>query len=336
MPLDSGESRSTVGRRTWFVLVLAALLLAALVVALLVLRKTSREEVIACANYDSHVWAQSLFESDPSRYATLDPDGNGLACEELPHGVAPAWWTNEVPRAAEPATLISVSDGDTIRVDAGGREETVRLILIDTPETRDPSNPPECYGAEATAFLEGLLPRGSALYLERDVSERDRFGRLLRYVWLERGGEVYLVNEATVRSGYAAQSTFPPDVKYEEQIQEAARFAREQGYGLWSACETDADGDTNELGGAETEPTPGEQPPLTPVVKQTPQQTEVVDPAGGGAGCDPSYPDLCIPPPPPDLDCDYVYDQGFSHITVLPPDPHTLDGNQDGVACEGG
>jgi endonuclease YncB( thermonuclease family) len=56
----------------------------------------------------------------------------------------------------------------------------VRLILIDTPETHDPNNLPECYGAEATAFLDGLLPRASALYLETDVSERDRFGRLSR------------------------------------------------------------------------------------------------------------------------------------------------------------
>ena len=87
----------------------------------------------------------------PPRYAALDPDGNGLACEELPLGVAPALWTNEVPPGAEPASLISVSDGDTIRVDVGGQVETLRLILIDTPETHDPNNPPECYGAEATA-----------------------------------------------------------------------------------------------------------------------------------------------------------------------------------------
>jgi micrococcal nuclease len=274
--------------------------------------------------------AQSVYDSDPTRYAALDPDSNGLACEDLPLGVAPAGWTNEVPRGAALASLISDSDGDTIRVDVGGQVETLRPILIDTPETHGPNNPPECYGAEATAFLERLLPRGSALYLETDVSERDRFGRLLRYVWLDRDDEVYLVNEAMVRAGYAAQSTFPPDVKYEERIQEAARFAREHGYGLWSECETNAKGDTNELGGSETESTPGEQPPLTPA----PEQKQVFDPDGGVAGCDPAYPDLCVPPPPPDLDCSDIYDQGFRHITVLPPDPHNLDGNRDGVACE--
>ena len=251
-------------------------MLATLVVALLVLREPSRKEIIACANYDSQVWAQSVYDSDPTRYAALDPDSNGLACEDLPLGVAPAGWTNEVPRGAALASLISDSDGDTIRVDVGGQVETLRPILIDTPETHGPNNPPECYGAEATAFLERLLPRGSALYLETDVSERDRFGRLLRYVWLDRDDEVYLVNEAMVRAGYAAQSTFPPDVKYEERIQAAARFAREHGYGLWSDCETNAKGDTNELGGSETESTPGEQPPLTPA----PEQKQVFDPDG--------------------------------------------------------
>jgi hypothetical protein len=102
---------------------------ATLVVALLVLRETSREEVITCANYDSQVWAQSVYETDRTRYAALDPDGNGFACEQLPLGVAPALWTNEVPRGAQRVTLISVSDGDTVRVDVGGQVETLRLIL---------------------------------------------------------------------------------------------------------------------------------------------------------------------------------------------------------------
>ena len=65
-----------------------------------------------------------------------------------------------------------------------------------------------------------------------------------------------------------------------------------------------------------------------------PKQTEAADPDGGGAGCDPAYLDLCIPPPPPDLGCSYVNDQGLDHITVLAPDLHNLDGNHDGVACE--
>jgi micrococcal nuclease len=267
-----------------------------------------------------------VYETDPVAYAALDPDGNGLACEELQPGAAPAWWTNTVPAGAEPAALASVTDGDTIRAVVNGVEEPVRLILIDTPETRDPNDPPECYGQEATAYLSWLLSLGGQLYLERDVSERDQFDRLLRYVWLDFGdGEAYLVNEAMARSGYAAQSTFPPDVKYEEQIRDAARFAREHGYGLWSYCQTDAEGDTNELTGAQGIVAGAEEP-----VAPEPAQEIISDPVEA-FGCDPSYPDGCIPPPPPDLDCGDVPYGGF---TVYPPDPHRFDGDSDGIGCE--
>jgi endonuclease YncB( thermonuclease family) len=205
-----------------------------------------------CTAFDSQVWAQSIFVLDPLGNAALDPDGNGRACEEFPVGAAPAWWTTEIPASAEPVTLASVVDGDTIRVIRQGVEEPVRLILIDTPETHDPNDPPECYGAEASSFLDWLLSLGGQIYLEPDVTDRDRYDRLLRYAWLDFGeGEVYLVNEAMVRSGYAALYTYPPDVKYVEQIRAANTFAREHGYGLWSGCITDAEGDTQELTGGQ-------------------------------------------------------------------------------------
>jgi endonuclease YncB( thermonuclease family) len=204
-----------------------------------------------CSGYDSQIWAQSAFASEPSRFSGLDPDGNGIACEELGPGAAPAWWTTEIPAGGEPAEIVSVTDGDTIQVTIGGVEEAMGLILIDAPETNDPNTPPECFGQEATAYLEWLLSLGGELSLESDVSGRDEFGRLLRYAWLDLvGGEVYLVNEVMARSGFAAESTFFLDVKYEEEIREAARFAREHGYGLWSDCITDEDGDTNELAAA--------------------------------------------------------------------------------------
>lgn len=287
-----------------------------------------------CDDFDSQVWAQSIYEIDPAGYAALDPDGNGLACEELPSGAAPAYWTSQVPSGSQPVTLIEVTDGDTIRVDLEGREEPVRLILIDAPETSDPNNPPECFGQEATAYLTWLLSLGGDLYLETDVSDRDRFGRLLRYVWLDFGdGEVYLLNEALVRAGYAAFSTFPPDVKYVEEMREAGRFAREHGYGLWSGCITDDEGDTNELSGnqaidagRETEVDPG-QTRSAP----RPEHVTIADPASA-FNCEPSYPDVCIPPSPPDLDCG---DVAYRRFTVFPPDPHRFDGDYDGVGCEG-
>ena len=98
-------------------------------------------QALACDDFDSQIWAQTVYDTDPAGNVVLDPDGNGLACEELPSGAAPAMWTSHVPLGSQPVALIEVTDGDTIRVNVGGREEPVRLILIDTPETRDPNNP---------------------------------------------------------------------------------------------------------------------------------------------------------------------------------------------------
>ena len=137
-------------------------------------------QALACNDFDSQIWAQSVYDTDPARYAALDPDGNGRACEGLPEGAAPALWTEQVPSGSQPVSLIEVTDGDTIRVDVDGRNEPVRLILIDAPETHDPNRPPECFGQEATAYLSWMLSLGGDLYLETDVSDRDRFGRLLR------------------------------------------------------------------------------------------------------------------------------------------------------------
>jgi micrococcal nuclease len=286
-----------------------------------------------CDGFDSQIWAQSVYDTDPVGYAALDPDGNGFACEGLPSGAAPAMWTTHIPPGSQPVTLIEVTDGDTIRVDVDGRNEPVRLILIDAPETHDPNNPAECFGQEATTYLSWLLSLGGDLYLETDVSDRDRFGRLLRYVWLDFGdGEVYLVNEALVRADYAAFSTFPPDVKYVEEIREAGQFAREHSYGLWSGCITDDEGDTNELSGNQGTAA-GQQTeagPAQPGSQSPPEHGVIADPASA-FGCEPSYPDVCIPPSPPDLDCG---DVAYRRFTVYPPDPHRFDGDYDGIGCE--
>jgi hypothetical protein len=140
------------------------------------------------------------------------------------------------------------------------------------------------------------------------------------------------------RSGYAAQSIFPPDVLYEEEVREAARFAREHGYGLWAACVTDAEGDTNDLLAAEEPVAAPDVPPapVEPVPEPVPEQVIISDPVEA-FGCLVSYPDVCIDPASGDLDCDYIYGLGLSHITVYPPDPHGFDGNDnDGLGCEGG
>ncbi len=123
-------------------------------------------------------------------------------------------------------------DGDTIDVLIDGSEQRLRYIGINTPETVDPRRPVECFGREASERNRQLV-EGRTVGLERDVSETDRFGRLLRYVWLE--GE--MVNAALVAEGYATATTFPPDVKYADTFAAMEAEARAAGRGLWGdAC----------------------------------------------------------------------------------------------------
>ena len=136
------------------------------------------------------------------------------------------------PPTEDLAKVTRVIDGDTIEVDIGGSIYKVRYIGIDTPEIVHPSQPVECFGKEASdKNLE--LVGGEIVKLEKDVSETDKYGRLLRYVW---AGDI-LVNDYLVRQGYAYAYTYPPDVKYAEQFAEAQREARDNDRGLWSACE---------------------------------------------------------------------------------------------------
>jgi len=127
------------------------------------------------------------------------------------------------------ATVVRVIDGDTIELEGGSR---LRYIGIDTPETLDPNRSDGCFGKEASQRNKELV-EGREVLLEKDVSETDRFGRLLRYVYL--GDE--MVNETLVREGYAKASSYPPDVKYQERFRQAEQEARQQQIGLWGeAC----------------------------------------------------------------------------------------------------
>ncbi len=141
-----------------------------------------------------------------------------------------------LPPGLTPALVTRVVDGDTIEVEIGGQAYRVRYIGIDTPETVHPSKPVQCFGPEASARNKALV-EGKTVGLEKDVSETDQYGRLLRYVWI--GAE--MVNAALVRDGYAQVSTYPPDVKYQEMFLELQRAAREEGRGIWgAACASEA------------------------------------------------------------------------------------------------
>jgi micrococcal nuclease len=340
-----------------------------------------------CDDYDTQAEAQAALDApdaDDDLGMALDADLDGIACPDLEPGKergVPR--TDELPDGLVKAEVVAIVDGDTLKVrftegDDEGEIATVRLIGIDTPETKDPNDPVECYGAEATKRLETMLPAGRTVYLEQDISDTDRYDRLLRYVWFEgkRDGKAYLANEILVREGFAVVSTFPPDVAHVEAFTHAQDVATFREAGLWEEC----GGADTPLSAVATQapptrvtastvppaPTqaplimdcaafgsfaeadayyaanPAAQPFLDPNVDgracevffgvdQAAAPPPAAPPGGGGGGCDPSYPSVCIPPYPPDLDCP---DVGVTNFTVLQPDPHGFDRDQDGIGCE--
>ena len=130
--------------------------------------------------------------------------------------------------------MVRVVDGDTIVVDRGRGDERLRYIGMDTPETVKPGSLVEWMGREASAANRALVA-GRTVVLEKDVSEVDRYGRLLRHVWLRGDGGWVLVDLELVRDGYARVSTYPPDVKYADLYLAAQVDAREHDRGLWGA-----------------------------------------------------------------------------------------------------
>jgi micrococcal nuclease len=128
---------------------------------------------------------------------------------------------------------VRVVDGDTIRVVQDGREEPVRYIGVDTPETVKPGSGVECFGKAASRANEELV-EGERVRLIEDIEARDRYGRRLAYVYRTRDG--LFVNAELVRRGFATAATFPPNVVHADEFAELARAARRDRRGLWSAC----------------------------------------------------------------------------------------------------
>ena len=225
--------------------------------------------LVACSS-------DNLGSSPPPTTALPSPAPTSIAIQTSPSP------TVHSTSNLDEALIVRVIDGDTVELEGG---ERLRYIGMDTPES---TNQRECFGEEATARNRDLV-EGHIVLLETDVSDRDRYGRLLRYVYVND----VMVNERLVLEGFANASTFPPDVKYQERFRAAETTAREAEAGLWSAC--------------------------------------VEQPSSSPGDCDPAYPDVCVPPPPPDLQCG---DVSFRYFRVLPPDPHNFDGNNDGEGCE--
>ena len=125
--------------------------------------------------------------------------------------------------------MTKVTDGDTLWLSEVGK---VRLIGIDTPEVHGRD---ECFGREASAFAERVVPVGARVHYRLGVEERDRYGRALAYVYLADGR---LLNELLAERGYAQPLTVPPNDELAERFVAAARRARDMRRGLWGACET--------------------------------------------------------------------------------------------------
>lgn len=146
--------------------------------------------------------------------------------EAVGGGIEKSWTPN--------ATIERVVDGDTIDVLIGNRQETVRLIGIDAPESVAPTRPVQCFGEEASLHLRAVLPAGTEITLVRDVEARDAYQRLLGYVVRSRDG--LFVNLELVAAGYAAVLNYPPNDHYAGVLARAEADAVAAGRGLWGHC----------------------------------------------------------------------------------------------------
>jgi micrococcal nuclease len=208
-------------------------------------------------------------------------------------------------------TVIEVVDGDTVVVETpDGTEETVRLIGIDAPDGNEDGT---VEAAEALAAFIG----GDPVTLTEDVSDRDRFGRLLRYLWV---GD-RLVNEELVAAGFATAARFPPDIEHAGVHEAAQQAAEMQALGLWATTTTTTSSTTSTTTTTTTT--------TTTVVVAAPTTTE--------AQCHPSYVGQCVPIGVSDVDCRGGSGNGpyyTGRVQVVGYDEYGLDGDNDGIGCE--
>lgn len=169
---------------------------------------------------------------------------------------------NEDIRKSPTYQVLRVTDGDTIHINYNGKNEKVRLIGLDTPETKDPRKPIQCFGREATAKMTELAEnKNIRLEFDKTQGERDKYGRLLAFVYSEDSKNLAY---EMIRQGYGNEYTYNSNpYKYQNEFKEAARKAREENKGLWA--ENTCAGNTAKPAG-----TPTTQPQATPAPTPTP------------------------------------------------------------------
>ncbi|MBE5098122.1 MULTISPECIES: thermonuclease family protein [Priestia] len=151
----------------------------------------------------------------------------GSSDQEEDHSPSKA---NREDVVGEAATVERVVDGDTLKVKMlNGKRDRVRLLLVDTPETKHPKLGVQPFGPEASAYTKKRL-EGQEITLEFDVQERDQYGRLLAYVWIDN--ELY--NEELLAKGLARVAVFPPNTKYVDEFKKIQEQARKSEKGIWS------------------------------------------------------------------------------------------------------
>jgi endonuclease YncB( thermonuclease family) len=237
-----------------------------------------------------------------------------VSTEETAEAAAPTVETTTEAAAKPPPPpprVARVIDGDTIEMENGAR---VRLVQIDAPELGS-----ECYGQKSAAALRSLLPTGTKVRLVRDrrLDNRDRYGRLLRYVF--RGSRN--VNVVLVRRGAASVWFLEGDQgRFAGRLVNAADQARSLGRGAWGACDASYD-----FGSGWTV---RRKPPPPPPVTVTPPQT---------SNCHRSYAGACLDPFASDYDCAGGSGNGPEYtgpVRVVGPDDFGLDSDGDGLGCE--
>jgi len=172
----------------------------------------------------------------PALGQTPAPTNATNEANPLLHGALP--W--ELADDTEAMMVLSVTDGDTVHLTYPDDDwyYNTRLIGVQAPEMDGPFTDEQCYGPEAKAFLQELLPAGTVVYAQQDVSDEDRNGRRLRHVFVidEETGGAYLVAEVLILGGFAEARSYPPDDLFDDVLTEAQEIAERADDGLWDTC----------------------------------------------------------------------------------------------------
>lgn len=280
-----------------------------------------------------------------------EPEANAVSVNEAvdTEEEKEATSTDEVLEEGEPQEelfdVVKVIDGDTITVKMNGKNETIRLIGIDTPETKDPRTGVQCFGKEATAKLKTVIGTKVAIVRDEREGERDKYDRLLAYIYNEEG---LFLNKYLIEQGYAYEYTYDDPYIYQKEFKAAQADAKAKKRGLWApdACPEPKKAAAPKVvpaapevkGAASTSaaaPTPQSQPQTQPVVpevipqpKEEPKKIEP-EPASSSSYTCSTNKYNCT-----DFKTHAEAQAVFDQCGGADNDVHKLDNNKDGEACE--